>query len=229
MDTKETIGRFVDHLAPKLDTYEHVIYLYILRHTVLEGRDDAVIPFKSAREKMSLGSGQKGHPMSEATCRDRLQSLASKGAVEILASEHRGTRVRVVLPDDVPGVVPSQERTGEPEVSIEEMDFFKMEQNRLLILEREGGRCFYTLEKLDRNNFVVDHVVSRPQGGNGYRNVVACSRQANNRKGSMDAADFLFRLHHRDKVLDFEQLRERLERLKELQAGRLRPELRGRH
>ena len=88
MDIKETIRQFVDHLAPKLDTYEHVIYLYILRHTILEGRDDAVIPFRSAREKMSLGSGQKGRAMSEATCREKLQSLGSRGAVEVLATEH---------------------------------------------------------------------------------------------------------------------------------------------
>ena len=132
--------------------------------------------------------------------------------------------MRVVLPDGIPGIVPSQEAVRESQPSIEAMDFFESEENRLLILEREGGRCFYTLEELDSNTFVIDHVVSRPEGGNDYRNVVACSRQANNRKGAMDAADFLFRLHHRDGVLDFEQLRERLEKLQELKTGRLRPE-----
>lgn len=228
MDIRETIGKFVDHLAPKLDTYEHVIYVYILRHTVLVGQNDAVIPFRSAREKMSLGSGQKGRPMSEATCREKLQSLASKGAVEVLRTEHGGTRVRIVLPDDIPGVVPPREAVAEP-LPIEDMDFFEVEENRLLILEREGGCCFYTLEELDSQNFVIDHVVSRPKGGNGYKNIVACSRQANNRKGSMDAADFLFQLHHRGGALDFEQLRERLERLEDLKAGRLRPKLRPSH
>ncbi len=38
---------------------------------------------------------------------------------------------------------------------------------------------------------VIEHVVSRPAGGNGYRNVVAACRQYNNRKGDSDAEDFL--------------------------------------
>lgn len=64
-----------------LDTYEHAIYAYILRHTMLEGAEDAVIGFKSAWEKISKGSGQQGSAMSEATCREKLQSLESKGAI----------------------------------------------------------------------------------------------------------------------------------------------------
>ena len=223
VDIKGSMCKFLDHLAPRLDTYEHVIYAYIFRQTVLEGRDEAVIPFKSARQRMSQGSGQKGRPMSEATCREKLQSLASKGAVVIVGTEHGGTRVRLVLAENIPGVVPSP--AARKALAIGDMDFFEVEENRLLILDREDRRCFYTLRRLDRSNFVIDHVVSRPRGGNDYRNVVACSREANNKKGSMDAADFLFRLYHRDHVLDFPQLEERLHKLEALKAGRLKPDV----
>ena len=105
------------------------------------------------------------------------------------------------------------------------MDFFEISENRKLILEREGGRCFYTLKELDASNLVIDHVVSRPEGSNGFRNVVACSREANNKKGSTNAAEFLFRLHYGDGVLDFDQLGERLNALKRLQAGKLKPRI----
>ena len=47
------------------------------------------------------------------------------------------------------------------------MDFFEVEEHRLLILEREERRCFYTLKELDDRNFVIDHVVSRPEGTTG--------------------------------------------------------------
>ena len=222
VEFEHTYRTFVDHLAPKLDTYEHAIYAYILRHTVLEGGDDALIPFKSARENMSKGIGQTGRAMSESTCREKLQSLESKGAIEVLMVTHRGTRVRLVRPSDIPGVIP--EPSASEERSIEDVDYFKIQENRRLIFEREEGRCFYTLVELDNENFVIDHVISRPHGDNGYRNVVACSRDANNRKGSLDAEDFLWRLH-RSQHLDFNQFRDRLDAVKELKAGRLKPQM----
>jgi 5-methylcytosine-specific restriction endonuclease McrA len=93
-----------------------------------------------------------------------------------------------------------------------------------LILKRENYRCFYTLEKLDEKNFVIDHVVSRPNGDNSYRNVVAASREANNRKGSTAADDFLRRLF-RDGFLTASEMEERLLQLGRLKAGELKPPL----
>lgn len=102
------------------------------------------------------------------------------------------------------------------------MDFFEVPENRLQILERERRRCFYTLVTLDEENFVAEHVVSRPQGDNSYRNIGAASREANNRKGSMGAEDFL-RLLFREGKLSESELEDRLLQLKRLKAGDLRP------
>lgn len=219
---QDTYRQFVDYLAPKLDAYEHAIYAYILRHTTLEGAEEAVIGFKSARTQICLGIGEQGRPMAESTCRKKLSSLESKGVIKIVRIEHRGTRVRLVSLGDIPGVTLGPDPSVAPMESIEDMDFFEVEENRQLILEREGKRCFYTLEELDETNFVIDHVVSRPHGDNGYRNVVACSREANNRKGSMDADMFLFSLH-RSGTLNFEQFQGRLKALDKLKAGDLKP------
>lgn len=91
-----------------------------------------------------------------------------------------------------------------------------------MILKRENYRCFYTLEKLDEKNFVIDHVVSRPNGDNSYRNVVAASREANNRKGSMAADDFV-RKQFREGFLSAFELEENLLQLSRLKAGELKP------
>jgi hypothetical protein len=37
MDAKAVIEQFQDYLAPKLDTYEQALYLYIFRHNRLQG------------------------------------------------------------------------------------------------------------------------------------------------------------------------------------------------
>lgn len=65
MDLGRFIIDFQDHLAPKLDTYEQAIYLYIFRHSRLTGKEDVVIGFKSARARVACGVGQKGKPISD--------------------------------------------------------------------------------------------------------------------------------------------------------------------
>ena len=45
MDAARFLREFHDFLAPKPDTYEQALYLYIVRHSRLEGKDNAVIGF----------------------------------------------------------------------------------------------------------------------------------------------------------------------------------------
>jgi hypothetical protein len=222
MDLQQFIAQFQDHLAPKLDTYEQAIYLYIFRHTRLIGLDEATIGFKSARSRMACGIGEHGKPMSENTAYVKLRSLEVKGALSILRTEHTGRLIRLHLPSEIPALIPNPEQTAK--VDLETMDFFEVPENRLLILKRENYRCFYTLEKLDDKNFVVDHVVSRPKGDNTYRNVVAASREANNRKGALAADDFLRKLF-RDGFLSASEIEERLLQLSRLKVGELKPPL----
>jgi 5-methylcytosine-specific restriction endonuclease McrA len=151
--------------------------------------------------------------MSEKTAYAKLASLQAKGCISILRTVHTGRVLRLHLPCEIPGVV--QEPSHEAEQDLEEMDFFSVPENRLLLLEREEFRCFYTSQILDKNNFVVDHVVSRPEGGNNYRNLVAASREANNKKGATSAEDFLRRLF-RERFLSEHEFQERLHKLAQL-------------
>lgn len=220
MDLSQFISEFQDHLAPKLDTYEQAIYLYIFRHSRLIGLDEVTIGFHSARSRMACGIGEHGKPMSPNTAHLKLKALEQKGALSILRIEHTGRLIRLHLPNEIPGLIPSA--ADAKAVDLETIDFFEVPENRLLILKRENHRCFYTLEKLDEKNFVIDHVVSRPNGDNSYRNVVAASREANNRKGPMAVDDFVRKLF-REGFLSASELEERLLQLNRLKAGELKP------
>ncbi len=212
--------QFQDHLAPRLDVYEEAIYLYIARHTILIGQAEATIGFKSARKKMASGVGTAGAPPSEGTIYEKLKSLESKGCITILSSERAGTRVRLITPDHNPGIIPV---VGlESKQTLEQMDFFAVAENRKLILEREGRRCFYCLAVLNGENYVIEHVLSRPSGDNSYRNVVAACRQCNNRKSAETAEDFL-RTLYREGMLSSEDFKDRLSHLERLRVGDLRP------
>lgn len=212
---------FQDHLAPRLDVYEQAIYLYIARQTIAVGKREEVIGFKSARKRMAFGVGKAGTSPSEGIIYEKLKSLELKGCIKVISSERLGTRLQIVLPAEIAGVVPSA--LPEATASLEEIDFFTIAQNRRRIIDREGWRCFYCLSKLDENNNVIEHVVSRPTGDNSYRNVVAACRQCNNRKNSESAEDFL-RTLYRDGVLSIDEFKTRSSHLERLRLGELRPQ-----
>lgn len=223
MDHKQFIEQFQDYLAPRLDTYEQALYLYIFRHSRLLNNEEVVIGFKSARVRLACGVGEKGRPMSENTAYVKLTSLESKGCIRILDSERAGRRIRLHLPNEIPGVIP--QAPAEPiALSLEEMDFFASPENRVLILEREQNRCFYCFHTLTSENYVIEHVVSRPTGDNSYRNVVAACRECNNRKNDLDVEEFL-RVLYRESFLTASELTERVGKLGRLRAGELKPEL----
>lgn len=221
-DFRALFIQFQDHLAPRLDVYEQALYLYILRHTVAAGQAEATIGFKSARKKMAFGIGSAGTPPSEGTIYEKLKSLETKGCIKVLSSERTGTRLRLIPLHEIPGVIPVA--VPDAALTLDEMDFFAVAENRTLILEREGRRCFYCLAALDAENHVIEHVVSRPTGNNSYRNVVASCRQCNNRKSAETAEDFL-RTLYREGLLSSEDFKGRISHLERLRAGELQPAL----
>jgi hypothetical protein len=223
MDVRKILEDFLDYLAPRLDTYEQAIYLYVFRHSRSVDKEDVAIGFKSSRRKMSLGIGEKGKPMAEGTCYEKLRSLQKKGCLEVLDVVRQGTRVKLYLPSEIPGLIPAQRSA--PLRSLEDMDFVNVPENRLAIVEREGNKCFYCLRAIDSSNYVIEHVVVPGHAGdNSYRNVVASCQSCNNRKGNSSAEDFLRSLY-RNGYLSEAEFDGRNKAFRSLREGTLRPEV----
>lgn len=220
MDLREFFIQFQDHLAPRLDNYEQAIYLYVFRHSRLLDIEEVTIGFKSARHRLATGVGENGKGMSENTAYRKLGSLQEKGCIAVVRTNHTGRVLRLHLPSEILGLIPVD--APEPEINLETMDFFSVPENRLLLLKREQFKCFYTLQNLDKDNFIVEHVVSRPHGDNSYRNCVAASREANNKKGSTSAEDFLRRMF-REGYLSESEFQGRQLALSQLKSGDLKP------
>jgi len=70
----------------------------------------------------------------------------------------------------------------------------------------------------------MEHVISRPNGDNSYRNIVAACRSCNNKKDDLLAEDFL-RTLYRNSLLSEDELKDRLDYLTKLKRGELRPEI----
>jgi 5-methylcytosine-specific restriction endonuclease McrA len=76
--------------------------------------------------------------------------------------------------------------------------------------------------QLNEDNYVIEHVVSRPNGENTYRNVVAACRRCNNRKGNVSAPDFL-RTLLRESRLNETEFQDRRSMLEKLHLGDVKP------
>jgi hypothetical protein len=183
MELEQVLKDFQDYLAPRLDTYEQAIYLYLFRHTRLIGVEEAVVGFKSARRRIACGIGEKGKPMSENTAYEKLQSLQKKGCIVILDSNRDGRKIRLKLPSEIPGVVVVATAPAPPDLEAE--DFFEIPENRNRILAREGHRCFYCLRQLTQDNCVIEHITSR---------------RTLYREGFLDAAAFQERQQHVERL-----------------------------
>jgi hypothetical protein len=220
VDARTALEHFQDYLAPKLDVYEQAVYLYILRHSRLLGRPSVTVELKSARHKIARGLGKRGGPMAVRTCLEKLRSLDAKGCIKLAEADEEAPDVRVLVPAEIPGVVRRGRRPAPPD--LERMDFFHVARNRRLILEREEGRCFYCRRKVNDSSAGYDHVSPRSEAHNGYRNVVACCRRCNNRKGESSGEDLL-RVLLRESAIGADLLADRLRALERLRNGELRP------
>jgi hypothetical protein len=112
MDLRDFIAQFQDHLAPKLDTYEQAIYLYVFRHSRLIGLEHVTLGFKSARRHMARGAGEKGKAMSLNTVYLKVASLQSKGCIDILRTTDAGRELRLYLPSEIAGLIAPITATG---------------------------------------------------------------------------------------------------------------------
>lgn len=213
---------FSDHVAPNLDVYEQAIFVYLFRHSYLEGSDKLTIGLKSARAKMGFGAGDSSRPMSESTLTKKVESLEAKGLIKKVDSGRTGTVLQIKLPTQTEYFRIFEE--APMALTVEDIDFFSDPVGREAILAREGSRCFYCFASLDKNNYVMEHVLSRPKGDGGYRNIVAACRSCNNKKSERTAESHLRNLY-RERVLSEDEFQERLGSLDKLISGQLKPEM----
>jgi hypothetical protein len=219
----EVVMDIVDYAEPRMDVYEFALYMFLVRHTRFIGVDEGVFGFKSLRKTLVVGVGEKGKPMSEGTCYEKLRSLEQKGFLKSHGTERAGQRLGVWLPNEIPGLVVKKQE-GVPEADIDSLDFFASDTLRASILDRDHWRCFYCFKNLTKDNYVLEHVISRPTGDNSYRNLVAACLSCNNKKNSTPVDDFLRDLY-RAHIISDDEFKEVMENLRQLQAGLLKPSL----
>ena len=190
LDGVELWKQFEDLAVPRLglSAYERATYAHLLRHTRLEGR---------LRLRFSIPWLARGANVSERGALKAVRSLIAKGALRLAECGRAGRVIAVRLPEEIRAVrtwKPGKGGAAQPcsAVSLEKADFLQTAALREAIHAREGGYCFYCLQRLKPKTRCLDHVVPQVQmGDNTYRNLVSCSMECNSQKGRRRVEDFL--------------------------------------
>ncbi len=236
--------QFEDVLAPRLGltVWDRAVYSYLLRHSLVVGKLRLHFAVLSVARDLGLSNG----PVRQAVRR-----LDELGALRLLERSKTGHLVEMRLPEQIRAVRPakgdifarhsparrggslatrhflngaSQAAEEPPASALEATDFLSTWALRKTIHDRERGACFYCLRRTPAHVQCLDHVVPRVRfGRNSYRNLVSCCIECNTRKGDRPVPDFLRTLYRQGRLTPAE-LDGRLRALKDLAAGKLRPE-----
>jgi 5-methylcytosine-specific restriction endonuclease McrA len=205
-----------NELFPALgfDAAERVLYYFLFARTHVRGR---------RRVRLPLHQIARGTQLSWYLVGARAKQLRAKGCLRSYDSTRSGTMWEVLLPREVLGA--ARKGTQQRPSALDALDCFIDRRARGGILRRERGYCFYCLRRNTNTTAVLDHVVARARGGdNSYRNIVACCKECNVRKGTFRAANYLRRLF-RSGRLNSTELSERLTALARLTRGCLKIKL----
>jgi biotin operon repressor len=161
---------------------------------------------------------------SETSVREYVRCLREKGLIEIESVDRSGYTLSLISPLSIPGITKSS-KGDTIAVDLEAIDFFTDRRFVSALLERQSGKCFYSLKQLQVSSTELDHLVPQVDGlDNSYRNIVCCTFEMNKRKGSMRAEDFLRELY-RSGILSEVELKERLRTVASIREGQLKPKL----
>ena len=153
------IKEFVDLLLPVLNPFEAVVYLFFLRHSLIEGEHQIRIGQRTLAK--AWASPRAAETTSRAHILRTVKGLKDKGGITIGDTNRDGTLYGVLLPNDVPLVKEQLAIKSDP---IEE-DYFTNNEKRKELFERDDYTCFYCGERVTEKNATLDHLTPQFKGG----------------------------------------------------------------
>jgi 5-methylcytosine-specific restriction endonuclease McrA len=202
----DVVRDVVDFLFPELRPYEATLYIYLLRHSVVQsGTQHLRVSRRGLQQFIKSSYAGRGSGGDEAasgnasyeTVRITLERLESIGAIRKEAEPNReGTLYRVLLPEEIPICQKAREQYAQrthSAIDVErEADFYNVRENRLRVYERDNYKCRYCSKQLTRFTASLDHVTPVAAGGdNSLGNLITACIDCNSRKNVRPLGDFL--------------------------------------
>jgi len=156
---QKIIEQFVDLLLPELTPFEATVYIFFLRHSLLEGKKEIRIGQRTLAKAWM--SPRAAETTSRAHILRTVNGLEEKGVIKIGDTNREGTLYTVLLPADVPSVKEKISIVADP---IED-NYYNDPEKRKEIFERDKYTCHYCGEKVTSENATLDHLTPQHAGG----------------------------------------------------------------
>jgi hypothetical protein len=197
----------VDLLMPELRPFEAAIYLYLLRHSIIETGSQHI---RASTRRLQSGVVKSAYAGSTSGGKDAdsaaasfktvglaLKALVATGAIREEGDPNReGTLFRIMLPEEIEVCRKRREEIlahSSPIAATEsDADFYNVRENRVKVYERDEYKCQYCDKQLTRFTATLDHVRSVKNGGdNGFENLLTACLRCNSKKNALPLGDFL--------------------------------------
>ena len=172
------LTEFVDFLLPLLTPYEGTVYLYLLRHSRLEGAAEIRVGKRTIAAE--LGQGTRASRSNFGHISELLRNLERKGCLAIGETRRDGTLYTVRLPLEVPA---AKERMAAVRVADVPRDYYEDAALRRELFERDRWACQYCGDPVTAETATLDHYVPKSKrGGNEPDNLRTCCLMCNSIK-----------------------------------------------
>lgn len=223
LSVKDFITEFdyaTKYLSRLLKVRPFVMYLLLFKRAYFE-EGKRVISVKLSELGENLLS-DLGQPMSHDVVKRGVNDLVRLRIIEKRPSRPgQINEYEVKLPSEIREVkdmIKSEGEKNEEIVDDSKDDFYTDPQKRLEILKREDYKCFYCLRELQRDDFYLDHLLPRTQGGQNYKsNLVASCRKCNTKKNALESEIFL-QQNYRKVLLTQEEYETQMDKLAKLRV-----------
>lgn len=159
-ELQKIIEQFVDLLMPELSPYEAILYIFLLRNSLIK-KGASTVRIGKRTIGLSLIQAIRGHKPSFNQISKVLKELERKGCIKIGDVNRDGTLYNILLPKEIPLVKEKLSIIKEPEKE----DYFTNPKKRKEIFERDKWTCFYCSEKITSENATLDHLIPQYKGG----------------------------------------------------------------
>ena len=183
------------YLSRLLKARSLVMYLLLFKKAYLE-EGKRIVSIKASEISDSLLS-DLGRPMSNDTVRKGINELIQGKIIGVSSSIKPGqvNKYEIRLPSElreVQDMIKKDKEQLNEFVDDSRNDYFTDQDKRIEILKRDNYSCFYCFRELPRDDFYLDHIIPKTQGGHNYQyNLVSSCKSCNTKKNNIDAQTFL--------------------------------------
>jgi len=145
---------------PELAPYEAVLYIFLLRNSLMK-QNSLTVRIGKRTIASNLVQSAKGSKPAFAQIYKVLKGLERKGCIKIGNVNRDGTLYNILLPKEIPQVKEKLSIQQEPE----EEDYFTNLEKKGKLFERDKWTCYYCGEKVTSENATLDHTIPEYKGG----------------------------------------------------------------